>query len=45
MIRAQEFFQTDVIVVGLAVYALLGLLCDAAVRALERKALAWQPRL
>ena len=42
MVRAQEFFQTDVILVGLAVYALLGLLSDALVRAIERKALAWR---
>jgi sulfonate transport system permease protein len=44
IVKAQQFFQTDVIVVGLAVYALLGLLTDALVRLLERKALAWQPR-
>jgi sulfonate transport system permease protein len=44
MIKAQEFFQTDVIVVGLAVYALLGLFSDVAVRLLEQKVLAWQPR-
>jgi len=43
MIRAQEFFQTDVIVVGLAVYALLGLASDALVRFVERRALQWQP--
>ncbi|HEY3832891.1 MAG TPA: ABC transporter permease [Acidimicrobiia bacterium] len=42
MVRAQEFFQTDVILVGLAVYAVLGLFSDALVRALERKALAWR---
>jgi sulfonate transport system permease protein len=43
MIRAQEFFQTDVIVVGLAVYALLGLASDVLVRFVERRALQWQP--
>jgi sulfonate transport system permease protein len=43
MIKAQQFFQTDVIVVGLAVYALLGLMSDLVVRTIERKALAWQP--
>jgi sulfonate transport system permease protein len=43
MIRAQEFFQTDVILVGLAVYAVLGLASDAAVRFAERTALQWQP--
>ncbi len=45
MVKAQEFFQTDVIVVAVVVYALLGLVCDALVRAIERKALAWQPRI
>lgn len=44
MIRAQDFFQTDVIVVCLVVYGVLGLLSDALVRLLDRKVLAWQPR-
>jgi sulfonate transport system permease protein len=39
---AREFLQTDVVVVGLVVYAVLGLLTDAAVRLLERRALAWR---
>lgn len=43
MTRAQVFFQTDVIVVGLVTYAVLGLLSDALVRALERRLLRWQP--
>jgi len=43
MIHAQEFFQTDIIVVGLAVYAVLGLLSDSFVRFLERRALQWRP--
>jgi sulfonate transport system permease protein len=43
IVRAQTFFQTDVIVVGLAVYAVLGLCSDLLVRFIERKALAWQP--
>jgi len=43
MIKAQTFFQTDVIVVCLVVYAVLGLLSDAFVRFLERRALRWQP--
>lgn len=43
MVRAQTFFQSDIIVVGLVVYAVLGLVSDAAVRFLERKVLAWQP--
>ena len=40
--EAREFLQTDVIVVGLAVYAVLGLSTDAIVRYLERRALAWR---
>jgi sulfonate transport system permease protein len=43
MIKAQTFFQTDVIVVCLVVYAVLGLLSDALVRFIERRALRWQP--
>src|SRR5690349_17882742 len=39
---AREFLKTDVIVVGLAVYSLLGLLTDTVVRFIERKALAWR---
>lgn len=39
---AREFLKTDVIVVGLAVYSLLGLLTDTLVRLIERKALAWR---
>lgn len=39
---AREFLKTDVIVVGLAVYSLLGLLTDTIVRLIERKALAWR---
>jgi sulfonate transport system permease protein len=43
MARAQVFFQTDVIVVGLVTYAVLGLLTDAAVRGVEGVLLRWQP--
>ncbi|ONH59858.1 ABC transporter permease [Frankia sp. CcI49] len=42
MDQARTFGQTDVIVVGLAVYGVLGLLSDALVRLLERRALAWR---
>jgi sulfonate transport system permease protein len=40
--NARDFLQTDVIVVGLVVYAVLGLLTDALVRAIERRALTWR---
>jgi sulfonate transport system permease protein len=40
--NAREFLRTDVIVVGLLVYAILGLVTDALVRLLERRALRWR---
>jgi sulfonate transport system permease protein len=43
ILRAQTLFQTDVIVVGLVTYAVLGLLSDAGVRTLERRLLRWAP--
>jgi sulfonate transport system permease protein len=43
IVKAQTFFQTDTIVVGLATYAVLGLLTSVLVRGIERKALAWLP--
>lgn len=43
MVRAQTFFQTDVIVLCLIVYAVLGLISDALIRLLERRVLRWQP--
>lgn len=42
---ASNYGQTDVIVVGLVVYAVLGLVADSAVRLVERKALAWRRTL
>jgi sulfonate transport system permease protein len=40
--NARDFLQTDVIVVGLLAYAVLGLVTDALVRRLEAGALAWR---
>jgi sulfonate transport system permease protein len=40
--NARDFLRTDVIVVGLLAYAVLGLLTDAIVRALETRALRWR---
>jgi len=40
---ARDFMRTDVIVVCLIVYAILGLVADQLVRSLERQALAWRP--
>jgi sulfonate transport system permease protein len=40
--RARDYGQTDVIVVGLAIYGGLGLVSDLAVRLWERKALSYR---
>ena len=40
--QATQFLRNDVILVALAVYAILGLITDALVRLLERRALAWR---
>jgi sulfonate transport system permease protein len=42
MMEAREFSQTDVVVLGLFVYAALGLLSDLLLRALESRALQWR---
>ncbi|MGC1304132.1 MAG: ABC transporter permease [Caulobacteraceae bacterium] len=42
---ARDYAQSDVMLVGLVVYALLGLSSDAAVRFLEKRALAWRRTL
>jgi sulfonate transport system permease protein len=41
--NAREFLQTDVVVLGILIYALLGKLADIATVALERYFLAWHP--
>ncbi|WP_428956398.1 ABC transporter permease [Streptomyces sp. cg35] len=43
MVQARDFLRTDVIVVCLIVYSLLGLLADFVVRSLERLLLQWRP--
>ncbi len=40
---ARDFMRTDLIIVGLLLYAILGLSTDAIVRQIERRALAWRP--
>ncbi|WP_229401753.1 ABC transporter permease [Micromonospora okii] len=42
MMEAREFSQTDVVVLGLVVYALLGLISDLALRLAERRMLTWR---
>lgn len=41
--NAREFLQTDVVVVGILLYAVLGKLADVLAKALERVALRWHP--
>ena len=41
--NAREFLQTDVVLVGVLLYALLGKLADVIARALERWCIAWHP--
>jgi len=40
---AREFLQTDVIVLAIIIYAVIGVAADAVARALERRLLAWHP--
>lgn len=42
MNRARDWGQTDIIVVGILIYAVLGLASDAAVRAVERRVLSYR---
>ncbi|MFG1393003.1 aliphatic sulfonate ABC transporter permease SsuC [Xanthobacter agilis] len=41
--NAREFLQTDVVVLGVIAYALLGKLADSLTRAIEQRTLAWHP--
>lgn len=43
MMDAQDFMRTDIILVGLLVYGVLGLLSDQIIRFLEAIFLAWRP--
>ncbi|MFT4082598.1 MAG: ABC transporter permease, partial [Nocardioides sp.] len=42
---AENYGQTDVIVLGLVIYGVFGFLADALVRLIERKALTWRRTL
>jgi sulfonate transport system permease protein len=43
VMNARDFLRTDIIFVGLSIYAVLGLLTDQSVRLLEKYLLAWRP--
>lgn len=40
---AREFLRTDVVVLTIAIYAIIGVVADSVARLLERKLLAWHP--
>ena len=41
--NARQFLQTDVVIVAILLYALLGKFADEVARFLERRWLAWHP--
>lgn len=41
--NAREFLMTDVVVLGILIYALLGKLADSATRWIEKRVLDWHP--
>lgn len=41
--NAREFLQTDVVVLGILVYALLGKAADTATKLIEHRVLSWHP--
>ena len=43
MMDAEDFLRTDIILVGLFIYAALGLISDQIVRSIEARALVWRP--
>lgn len=45
MTLAEEYGQTEVLVLGLVIYGVLGFLADTAVRLTERRVLAWRRTL
>jgi sulfonate transport system permease protein len=45
MFQAQNYGQTDVILVGLLIYGIFGLLSDTLVRLIERRVLSWRRTL
>ncbi|MFG2772845.1 ABC transporter permease [Streptomyces sp. NPDC048350] len=45
MFQAQQYAQSDVIIVGLVAYGVFGFASDALVRAVERRALSWRRTL
>jgi sulfonate transport system permease protein len=43
MMDAEDFLRTDIILVGLFIYAALGLISDQIVRSIEARTLVWRP--
>jgi sulfonate transport system permease protein len=45
MFQAQQYAQSDVIIVGLLIYGIFGFVSDTLVRAVERRVLSWRRTL
>ena len=45
MFQAQNYGQTDVIVLGLLIYGVFGFASDSGVRLIERRVLSWRRSL
>jgi sulfonate transport system permease protein len=45
MTQARVYGQTEIVLVGLVIYGLLGLASDTLVRTIERRTLAWRQSL
>jgi sulfonate transport system permease protein len=41
--NARDFLQTDIVLLGICLYALLGKAADMVTRLLERRLLRWHP--
>jgi len=41
--NAREFLQTDVVLLGILLYVILGKLADTLARRLEKRLLRWNP--
>lgn len=45
MFQAQQYAQSDIVIVGLIVYGLLGFVSDSVIRIVERRVLSWRRTL
>jgi sulfonate transport system permease protein len=45
MFQAQQYAQSDIVIVGLIVYGILGFVSDSVVRIVDRRVLSWRRTL